>query len=264
MGNSVRGYIILWFQRCVNWIFSLCGSLVMWCDVMSQTVIWFLTFWGHLFCAGIVKSQHLWGSFHRLCWLCRSYKALLSLSSHQEFSFWCCLACQYLLSPILWKKISPTRDYIILLEILVHCNIDFSSSDLLLNGQVSIQRLQDNNDKMYKRTIIFFSFSGYRVCLILNCFWWWVFLLLNNICREEEECEDTKQKPHDRSLRTYLSNGDIDACTRSDSSEVRFHSLCQGIILACSYIPVYNIILLNTFSLKIWGKREGRVCLVCV
>lgn len=40
----------------------------------------------------------------------------------------------------------------------MHCNIDFSSSDLLLNGQVSIQRLQDNNDKMYKRTIIFFPF----------------------------------------------------------------------------------------------------------
>ncbi|XP_061373754.1 uncharacterized protein LOC133316071 [Gastrolobium bilobum] len=49
---------------------------------------------------------------------------------------------------------------------------------------VSIQRLQENNDK-----------------------------------REEEECEDAKLKAHDRSLRTYLSNGDTNESTKSDSSE---------------------------------------------
>ncbi|RDX88436.1 hypothetical protein CR513_29964, partial [Mucuna pruriens] len=49
---------------------------------------------------------------------------------------------------------------------------------------VSIQRLQENNDK-----------------------------------REEEDCEDAKLKPNDRSLRTYLSNGEIDTSTKSDSSE---------------------------------------------
>ncbi|XP_057415984.1 uncharacterized protein LOC130710662 [Lotus japonicus] len=57
-----------------------------------------------------------------------------------------------------------------------------SHSDAVLH--VSIQRLQDNNDT-----------------------------------REEEECEDAKLKPHDRSLRTYLSNGDIDGLSKSDSSE---------------------------------------------
>ncbi|XP_027341673.1 putative leucine-rich repeat-containing protein DDB_G0290503 [Abrus precatorius] len=41
----------------------------------------------------------------------------------------------------------------------------------------------------------------------------------NNDKREEEQCEDDKLKSHDRSLRTYLSNGDIDASTKSDSSE---------------------------------------------
>ncbi|KHN23660.1 hypothetical protein glysoja_039111 [Glycine soja] len=49
---------------------------------------------------------------------------------------------------------------------------------------VSIQRLQENNDK-----------------------------------REEEDCEDAKLKPNDRSLRTYLSNGEIDANSKIDSSE---------------------------------------------
>ncbi|XP_020217015.1 interaptin isoform X2 [Cajanus cajan] len=49
---------------------------------------------------------------------------------------------------------------------------------------VSVQRLQENNDK-----------------------------------REDEDCEDTKLKPNDRSLRTYLSNGEIDAGSKSDSSE---------------------------------------------
>ncbi|KAL5174234.1 hypothetical protein HKD37_08G020730 [Glycine soja] len=49
---------------------------------------------------------------------------------------------------------------------------------------VSIQRLQENNDK-----------------------------------REEEDSEDAKLKPNDRSLRTYLSNGEIDANSKSDSSE---------------------------------------------
>ncbi|KAL2342773.1 hypothetical protein Fmac_004058 [Flemingia macrophylla] len=49
---------------------------------------------------------------------------------------------------------------------------------------VSVQRLQENNDK-----------------------------------REEEDCEDAKLKPNDRSLRTYLSNGDIDATSKSDSFE---------------------------------------------
>lgn len=58
-----------------------------------------------------------------------------------------------------------------------------SHSDAVLH--VSIQRLQENNDK-----------------------------------REEEECEDAKQKLNDRSLRTYLSTGDIDGCTKSDSSEI--------------------------------------------
>ncbi|CAJ2676613.1 unnamed protein product [Trifolium pratense] len=58
-----------------------------------------------------------------------------------------------------------------------------SNSDAVLH--VSIQRLQENNDK-----------------------------------REEEECEDTKLKPNDRSLRTYLSNGDLNGCTKSDSSEI--------------------------------------------
>ncbi|WJX53919.1 hypothetical protein P8452_39862 [Trifolium repens] len=58
-----------------------------------------------------------------------------------------------------------------------------SHSDAVLH--VSIQRLQENNDK-----------------------------------REEEECEDTKLKPNDRSLRTYLSNGDLNGCTKSDSSEI--------------------------------------------
>lgn len=58
-----------------------------------------------------------------------------------------------------------------------------SHSDAVLH--VSIQRLQENSDK-----------------------------------REEEECEDAKQKLNDRSLRTYLSTGDIDGCTKSDSSEI--------------------------------------------
>ncbi|KAG5041429.1 hypothetical protein GLYMA_05G206100v4 [Glycine max] len=49
---------------------------------------------------------------------------------------------------------------------------------------VSIQRLQENNDK-----------------------------------REEEDCEDAKLKANDRSLRTYLSNGEIDANSKIDSSE---------------------------------------------
>ncbi|KAK7318267.1 hypothetical protein RJT34_02966 [Clitoria ternatea] len=60
--------------------------------------------------------------------------------------------------------------------------IKSSQCDAVLH--VSIQRLQENNDK-----------------------------------REEEECEDTKLKSHDRSLRTYLSNRDIDASAKSDSSE---------------------------------------------
>ena len=54
------------------------------------------------------------------------------------------------------------------------------------------------------------------------------FFLSNNICREEEDCEDAKLKPNDRSLRTYLSNGDVDANSKIDSSEVRFHSLGLG------------------------------------
>ncbi|QCD85021.1 intracellular protein transport protein USO1-like [Vigna unguiculata] len=49
---------------------------------------------------------------------------------------------------------------------------------------VSIQRLQENNDK-----------------------------------RPQEDCEGTELKPNDRSLRTYLSNGEIDASLKSDSSE---------------------------------------------
>ncbi|WVZ23551.1 hypothetical protein V8G54_002095 [Vigna mungo] len=49
---------------------------------------------------------------------------------------------------------------------------------------VTIQRLQENNDK-----------------------------------RQQEDCEDTELKPNDRSLRTYLSNGEIDASSKSDSSE---------------------------------------------
>jgi len=51
------------------------------------------------------------------------------------------------------------------------------------------------------------------------------FFLSNNICRPQEDCEGTELKPNDRSLRTYLSNGEIDASLKSDSSEVRFHSL---------------------------------------
>ncbi|KAI5383759.1 intracellular protein transport protein USO1 [Lathyrus oleraceus] len=58
-----------------------------------------------------------------------------------------------------------------------------SHSDAVLH--VSIQRLQENNDK-----------------------------------REEEECEDMKLKPNDKSLRTYLSNGDAVSRTKSDSSEI--------------------------------------------
>ncbi|XP_019434205.1 PREDICTED: myosin-11-like isoform X3 [Lupinus angustifolius] len=57
-----------------------------------------------------------------------------------------------------------------------------SHCDVVLH--VSIQRIQENNDK-----------------------------------REEDECEDAKLKNNDRSLRTYLSNGDIDESTKSDSSE---------------------------------------------
>ncbi|KAJ1411830.1 NT-type C2 domain [Sesbania bispinosa] len=57
-----------------------------------------------------------------------------------------------------------------------------SHSEAVLH--VSIQRLQENNDK-----------------------------------REEEECEDGKLKPNDRSLRTYLSNGDADGRSKSDSSD---------------------------------------------
>ncbi|CAK8579164.1 unnamed protein product [Lathyrus sativus] len=58
-----------------------------------------------------------------------------------------------------------------------------SHSDAVLH--VSIQRLQENNDK-----------------------------------REEEECEDMKLKLNDKSLRTYLSNGDAVSRTKSDSSEI--------------------------------------------
>ncbi|KAK7399227.1 hypothetical protein VNO78_10406 [Psophocarpus tetragonolobus] len=57
-----------------------------------------------------------------------------------------------------------------------------SQCDAVLH--VSIQRLQENNDK-----------------------------------REAEDCEDAKLKPNDRSLRTYLSNGEIDANCKSGSSE---------------------------------------------
>uniref|UniRef100_A0A0R0LAY5 Uncharacterized protein n=1 Tax=Glycine max TaxID=3847 RepID=A0A0R0LAY5_SOYBN len=42
---------------------------------------------------------------------------------------------------------------------------------------------------------------------------------LKNFFREEEDCEDAKLKPNDRSLRTYLSNGEIDANSKIDSSE---------------------------------------------
>lgn len=44
---------------------------------------------------------------------------------------------------------------------------------------------------------------------------------MNNNYREEEECEEVKAKSRDRSLRTYLSNGDTDE-TESNSAEVRF------------------------------------------
>ena len=67
--------------------------------------------------------------------------------------------------------------------------------------------------------------------------------MLINICREEEECEDAKQKLNDRSLRTYLSTGDIDGGTKSDSSEVRFHSLGQGIIHNCKFTFTQHIYL---------------------
>ncbi|CAL0312666.1 unnamed protein product [Lupinus luteus] len=60
--------------------------------------------------------------------------------------------------------------------------IKSSHCDAVLH--VSIQRIQENNDK-----------------------------------REEEESEDAKLKQNNRSLRTYLSNGDIDESTKSDSSE---------------------------------------------
>ncbi|KAF7810260.1 intracellular protein transport protein USO1-like [Senna tora] len=57
-----------------------------------------------------------------------------------------------------------------------------SQCDAVLH--VSIQRLQENGDR-----------------------------------REEEECEEVKAKPQDRSLRTYLSNGDTDESTESNSTE---------------------------------------------
>ncbi|KAI5382784.1 hypothetical protein KIW84_070267 [Lathyrus oleraceus] len=58
-----------------------------------------------------------------------------------------------------------------------------SHSDAVLH--VLIQRLQENNDK-----------------------------------REEEECEDMKLKPNDKSLRTYLNNRDAVFRTKGDSSEI--------------------------------------------
>ena len=67
------------------------------------------------------------------------------------------------------------------------------------------------------------------------------FFLSNNICREEEDSEDAKLKPNDRSLRTYLSNGEIDANSKSDSSEVRFHSLGLGALVSVYFtILSYN------------------------
>ncbi|XP_025700029.1 uncharacterized protein [Arachis hypogaea] len=60
--------------------------------------------------------------------------------------------------------------------------IRVSHSDALLH--VSIQRIQENSDQ-----------------------------------REEEECEDAKQKSHDWIISNHLSNADIDESTRSNSSE---------------------------------------------
>jgi len=50
--------------------------------------------------------------------------------------------------------------------VLILCNIDFSCSDFLLNGQVSIQRLQENNDKRYVGMIIYIKSSHFRDCSV--------------------------------------------------------------------------------------------------
>ncbi|KAK7358635.1 hypothetical protein VNO77_00573 [Canavalia gladiata] len=91
-----------------------------------------------------------------------------------------------------------------------------SQCDAVLH--VSIQRLQENNDKRYERnTVVIFTLQVIELASS------WILLMMRFLLvkyyREEEQCEDDKLKSHDRSLRTYLSNGDIDASTKSDSSE---------------------------------------------
>lgn len=111
----------------------------------------------------------------------------------------------------------------------IYHNADFNDSDLLFHGQVSIQRLQENNDKRYGGiTIVIFTLHVIELASNSVVFYDGVFFLSNNICREEEDCEDAKPKANDRSLRTYLSNGEIDTSSKCDSSEVRFHSLRLG------------------------------------
>ena len=72
--------------------------------------------------------------------------------------------CDAVLHVSIWSL--PFSNKIDLVECEIYCNADFSDSDLLLNGQVSIQRLQENNDKRYRgiTTMVIFTL---QLCLPL-------------------------------------------------------------------------------------------------
>lgn len=49
--------------------------------------------------------------------------------------------------------------------------------------------------------------------------------LLNDFCREVEQCEELNIKSEDQSLKTFLSNDDVDEIIASHPTEVRFHHI---------------------------------------
>ena len=51
--------------------------------------------------------------------------------------------------------------------------------------------------------------------------------LLESMFREKEEIEDAIITAQDRSLRTQLSNSDVEESYKGNGAEVRFHSSCQ-------------------------------------
>lgn len=92
--------------------------------------------------------------------------------------------------------------------------------------------------------------------------------LLNDFCREVEQCEELNIKSEDKSLKTFLSNGDVDEIIASHPTEVRFHHIQPnkfGFPAYHLYILSYNFFIPSKRGnggreREVWGCNGAKTC----